>query len=65
MSDYTEDLTGSWTPALMADQLYVAVLRAQQGKTTLFTSDGKDVAVIGPPGLDPATDTWPGLGGPA
>lgn len=56
MADYTADLTGSWTPALASDALYRALRRAQRGKTTLFTSDGHDIAVIGPPELDP--DTW-------
>lgn len=55
MADYTADLTGYWTPALAADALFAALRRAKRGKTTLFTSDGHDVAVIGPPEPDERT----------
>ena len=66
MTDYTEDLTGSWTPALASVALYRALLDAREhGKTTLFISDGKNVAIIGPPELDPAAGIRPGLGGSA
>jgi hypothetical protein len=43
------DLTGRWTPALMADSLYAAVREAQaSGRTTVLTSDNAEVARVIP-----------------
>lgn len=66
MIDHVTDLTGSWTPALAADDLMRALLEARErGETTLFTSDGKNVAVLGPSGIrkrehaaDPGWNGW-------